>query len=102
MSQHYFLIKYRFNDGEEGEWRDQIARFIAAIDAAPELKGKLSYLCLKNRGGNDYYHLASAADEGTIETLEKSAWFSSYTEKIKKASAGTVEVLPLELIGRTP
>ena len=41
----------------------RLADFIAAIDSDPALQGKITYRCMKNRDGSDYYHLATAADD---------------------------------------
>ena len=45
----HFLIKYRFKSGSKDEWHQEIARFIAALDNDPALKGKISYRCMKRR-----------------------------------------------------
>ncbi|HXL74175.1 MAG TPA: hypothetical protein VN963_11190 [bacterium] len=101
MPSQHFLIKYQFKEGSEPQWREEIAKFISAVDADPTLKGKLSYLCMKNRTGSDYYHLARAADDQTVKKLQGSAYFEHYTHRLKVVSGGTVEVLPLEIIGET-
>ena len=97
----HFLIKYRFKDGSEEQWHQDIARFIAALDDDPALRGKISYRCMKRRGGSDYYHLATAADEQAIQTLQSREFFSRYTAQTKLAAGGEVEVLPLEIIAET-
>ena len=97
----HFLIKYRRQDVPEAEWHADIARFIAALDAEPAVRGKISYRCLKARGGNDYYHLATAADEAAVKALQSQAFFARYTELTKHAGGGAVEVVPLELIAET-
>lgn len=62
-----FLIKYRFAQGTVEEWHQEIARFIVNLDGDPVLKGRISYRCMKNAKGSDYYHLARAAGvTGTI------------------------------------
>ena len=66
----HFMIKYQFANGTTEEWHREIGRFIAALDNDPELKGKIIYRCLKNRDDSSYYHLAAAADEQTIKTLQ--------------------------------
>ena len=76
-------------------------RFIAALDSDPALQGKISYRCMKVRGGSEYYHLAAAADDQTIKTLQERAFFSRYREKSKLAAGGSVDVLPLELVAET-
>jgi hypothetical protein len=97
----HFLIKYRLKDGPEEQWHQDIARFIAALDDDPALSGKISYRCMKARGGSDYYHLAAAADEQAIKALQSREFFSRYTEQTKRAAGGEVEVLPLEIIAET-
>ena len=97
----HFLIKYRFQNGSEDAWHKDIAEFIAALDGDPALKGKISYRCMKNQKGSDYYHLATAVDDQAIKALQASAFFSKYTEKTKHAAGGTVDVLPLEIIAET-
>ncbi len=97
----YFMIKYSFKSGSEAEWHQEIARFIAALDQVPALQGKISYRCTKRRGGSDYYHLAAAADDAAIKTLQSQAFFAGYTEATKLAGGGEVEVLPLEIIAET-
>jgi hypothetical protein len=96
-----FLIKYRFQNGSEETWHRDIAAFIAALDNDPALQGKISYRCMKNRDGADYYHLATVVDDETVKTLQSRAFFTSYTEKTKLAGGGSVKVLPLELIAET-
>jgi hypothetical protein len=96
-----FLIKYRFQNGSEEAWHRDIAAFIAALDNDPALQGKISYRCMKNRDGADYYHLATVVDDETVKTLQSRAFFTSYTDKTKHAGGGSVEVLPLELIAET-
>jgi hypothetical protein len=97
----HFLIKYRFTNGSEEQWHQDIARFIAALDSDPDLRGKISYRCMKSRGGPDYYHLAAAADEHAIETLQSRDFFARYTDLTDLAAGGGVEVLPLEIIAET-
>jgi hypothetical protein len=97
----HFLIKYRLKNAPEGEWHQDVARFIAALDADPALRGKISYRCMKGRGGADYYHLAAAADDDAIKALQSRDFFSRYTEQTKRVSDGAVEVLPLEIIAET-
>ena len=95
-----FLIKYRLKNGSEEQWRADIARFIASLDADPALKG-ISYRCMKRRDGTDYYHLATAADDAAIKALQSQEFFSRYTEQTKHAGGGEVEVLPLEIVAET-
>ena len=59
----HFMIRYRFANGTTEDWHREIARFIAAIDNDPELKGRISYRCMKNRDDANYMHLAAAAGD---------------------------------------
>jgi hypothetical protein len=95
------LIKYRLKNGPEERWHQDVARFIAALDNDPELSGKISYRCLKHRGGADYYHLAAAADDQAIQVLQSREFFSRYKEQTRLAAGGEVEVLPLEVVVET-
>ena len=98
----YFLIKYRFEHGSQAEWHQEMARFIAALENDPELRGKISYRCMKAQDGADYYHIASAADDQAPKTLGSRDFFTHYTERCEAAAAGgNVEVLPLEIVAET-
>jgi hypothetical protein len=97
----HFLIKYHRQSGTEGDWHQDIARFIAALETDPALQGRISYRCMKSRNGADYYHLAAAADERAIKDLQERDFFKLYTEKTKLVAGGAVEVLPLEIIAET-
>jgi len=97
----YFLITYRFQNGELAEWHAEIARFIAALDADPVLNGKISYRCLQSKAGPDCYHLATAFDEEAAKTLGERDFFARYTDKCEQVSGGTVEVTPMDLVGET-
>ena len=77
----HFMIKYRFTNGTSAEWHQEIGRFIAALNADPELKGKISYRVMKNRDDSSYFHLAAAADEQAVKTLQSRDFFKHYTEK---------------------
>jgi len=96
-----FLIRYRLTNGTAEEWHQEIARFIAALDSDPELKGKISYRCMKIRDDSAYYHLATAADEQAIKTLQQREFFKRYTETTKRVAGGDVVVSPLEVIAET-
>ena len=97
----YFLIKYTLKNAPPDAWHRDVAEFIAALDSEPTLKGKISYRCMKSRDGADYYHLAAATDEQAVKALQQSPSFSRYTDKIRQAAGGAVEVLPLEAIAET-
>jgi hypothetical protein len=96
-----FMIKYRLQNLSPEAWHRDVADFIAALDSDPALRGKISYRCMKNRDGSDYYHLATAVDDQAVKALHQSAFFSRYTEKTKQAAGGVVDVLPLEIIAET-
>jgi hypothetical protein len=97
----HFMIKYQFANGTTEQWHQEIAKFIAAIDSDPELKGKISYRCMKNRDDSGYIHLAAAADEQAIKTLQARDFFKHYTEKTRQVAGGDVVVTPIELIAET-
>ncbi|OGT79804.1 MAG: hypothetical protein A3H91_08265 [Gammaproteobacteria bacterium RIFCSPLOWO2_02_FULL_61_13] len=96
-----FLIKYQFANGTKEEWHREIAAFIAAPDGDPELRGKISYRCMKIRDDSSYYHMAAAADEQAIKTLQQHGFFKHYTERTKQVAGGEVVVSPLEVIAET-
>jgi hypothetical protein len=97
----YSLIKYRFMDGSRETWHRDVAEFIAALDSDPDLKGKISYRCMKSRDGDEYFHLAGAADDRAIKALNERAFFARYKEKTRQAAGGGVDVLPLEIVAET-
>ena len=97
----YSLIKYRFQNGSEEAWHRDIAEFIAALDGDPALQGKISYRCMKSRNGPEYYHIAAAADDQAVKTLQERPFFARYKEKTKLAAGGAVDVLPLEIVAET-
>ena len=96
-----FLIKYRLKNGSEEQWHQDIVRFISALDNDPALRGKISYRCMKGRGGSDYYHLAAASDDHAIQALQSREFFLRYTEETKRAAGGEVDVLALEIVAET-
>ena len=98
----HFLIKYQFKDGSPEAWREEIQRFIAAVEADQALNGRIAYRCMKaENGSGEYYHLAAAADEEAAKALQQRDFFKRYTEETKRVSGGTVEVLPLAIIAET-
>jgi quinol monooxygenase YgiN len=98
----HFLIKYRFKDGSPEAWRDEIERFIAAVEADEILNGRIAYRCMKaDNGSGEYYHLAAAADDEAAKALQACDFFKRYSEKMRQASAGTLEVLPLTIVAET-
>ena len=96
-----FLITYRFTQGSEKDWQEEITRFITALENDPELKEKISYRCLKSTKGSEYYHLATVADEQASKLLSTRDFFKHYTEQNDLISSGSTEVIPLELIAAT-
>ena len=97
----HFLIKYRLQNGSADAWHRDVGGFIAALDADPTLRGKITYRCMKSRDGTHYFHLATAADDQAVKALQPSPFFARYTEKTKQAAGGAVDVLPLEIIAET-
>ena len=97
----HFLIKYRRKAGDGSDWHEQIAAFIVALRADPELKGRIEYRCMKARDGPDYYHLAAAADDVAVKALQSREFFTRYTAQTKAGAEGPVEVVPLEVIADT-
>jgi hypothetical protein len=97
----HFLIRYtRTNESEEA-WHRDITAFIAALDSDPDLKGKISYRCMKVRDEMSYYHLAAASDEQAVKALQQREFFKRYTEKTRLVAGGEVSVTPLEIIAET-
>ena len=98
----HFLIKYRSAEGSEAAWRERVERFIAAIEADPDLMGRVGYRCMKaDNGSGEYYHLASTTDDGASKALHSREFFKLYTAETKRVSGGTVEVVPLAIIAET-
>ena len=97
----HFMIRYTRTNGAEEDWHRDIAEFIAAIDGDPDLKGKITYRCMKMRDDLSYTHLAAAADEQAIKALQSRDFFKRYTEKTRAVAGGEVTVTPLQLIAET-
>lgn len=97
----HFMIKYQFTSGTTEAWHQEIGRFIKAINDDPELKGRISYRCMKNRDDGSYFHLADVADDQAQKTLQSRAFFKHYTEMTRKVAGGEVTVTPIELIDAT-
>jgi hypothetical protein len=97
----HFMIKYQFANGTTEEWHREVGRFIAEINSDPELKGKIIYRVMKNRDDTSYFHLAAAADEQAIKTLQSRDFFKHYTDKTREVAGGEVTVTPIELIAET-
>jgi hypothetical protein len=97
----HFMIKYQFANGTTEEWHREIDRFISALNSDAELKGRIIYRVMKNRDDTSYFHLAAAADEQAVKTLQSRDFFKHYTEKTRQVAGGEVVVTPIELIGET-
>jgi hypothetical protein len=98
----HFMIKYEFKNGTAADWHREIATFIAALNSDGELKGRISYRVMKNRDDSGYFHLAAAADDQAVKTLQSRDFFRHYTEKTRQvADGGKVTVTPIEVIGQT-
>jgi hypothetical protein len=96
------MIKYEFADGAAEDWHREVTRFIAALDADPELKGRISYRIMKNRDDAGYFHLASVADDAAVKTLQSRDFFKAYQAKTRAVAAGgNVTVTSVELIAQT-
>ena len=65
------------------------------------MRGRIIYRCLKNRDDASYWHLASAADDSAVKTLQQRDFFKHYTEKTRQVAGGEVTVTPIELIAET-
>jgi hypothetical protein len=96
-----FLIRYRLQNASPEAWHKDVAEFIGALDSDPALQGKISYRCMKVRDSADYLHIATAADDDAVKALQRSAFFSSYTDKTRKVAGGEVDVQPLEIVAET-
>jgi hypothetical protein len=97
----HFMIKYQLANGTAEEWHREVARFISALDNDPELKGRIGYRVMKNRDDSSYFHLAVAADEHAVKTLQSRDFFKHYTERTRQVAGGEVTVTPIELIAET-
>jgi hypothetical protein len=95
-----FMIKYQFTNGTEEDWHNDVKRFIADIDSDPEIKGKISYRCMKINENKDYYHLVAAEDDA-VGVLQSRDYFKRYTEKANIVGGDAVDVLPLTVIAET-
>jgi hypothetical protein len=97
----HFMIRYTRSNGAEQDWHRDIAEFISELDGDPDLKGKITYRCMKMRDDPSYVHLAAAADEQAIKTLQQKDFFKRYTEKTRVVAGGDVVVTPMEIIAET-
>jgi hypothetical protein len=52
-------------------------------------------------GSGEYYHLGAATNDDAAMALQSRDFFKAYPEEMKRASDGTVEVLPLSIVAET-
>ena len=98
----YSMIKYQFANGTKDDWHREVARFIAAIEGDAELKGRILYRCMKNRDDSSYFHLAAAADDAAVKTLQSRDFFRAYQARTREVAAnGNVTVTPIEVVAET-
>src|ERR1700742_4672622 len=92
----YNMIRYQFANGTSEDWHREVARFIAALDGDPELKGRIRYRVMRNRDDASYFHLAAAADDAAVKTLQSRDFFRAYQAKTREiAAGGNVTVTPI-------
>ena len=98
----YNMIRYQFANGTPEDWHREVARFIAALDGDPELKGKIGYRVMKTSGDSSYVHIASVVDDAAAKTLQSRDFFKAYQARTRSVAAGgQVTVTPIELIAET-
>jgi hypothetical protein len=98
----YNMIRYQFANGTPEDWHREVARFIAALDSDPELKGRIRYRVMKNRDDSSYFHIASVVDDQAVKTLQSRDFFKAYQARTRSvAAAGEVTVTPIEVIAET-
>jgi quinol monooxygenase YgiN len=97
-----FIIQYTFGLDAEArdEWHRQIAAFIVAIDADPELRGNLRYRVTRARDGAEYFHHVDATEDA-VHALNQREFFARYTAETKRVAAGTLRVIGLESVAET-
>jgi len=97
-----FMIRYRRQNADAETWHRDVAQFIAAVDADPELRGRIGYRVMRLGGGDDYVHIATPADDQAVKTLQSRDFFKRYNERVRAVAAdGKVEVTKLDLVGET-
>ena len=98
-----FLVTYEFRleDNAVEAWHRRVEEFIAALASDPELKGRVTYRCMKARGRAVYYHIAEAQDDEATQALVQSDFFKRYNEETKRVAGGEVEVSALDTIAET-
>lgn len=96
------MIKYQFANGTTEAWHREVARFVAALDGDPELKGRINYRVMKSRDDASYVHLAEVTDDAVVKTLQSRDFFKAYQARTREVAAGgNVTVTPVELIAQT-
>ena len=101
MKRFLITYTYRLDEAARPAWHGRIAEFIAALENDAELRGRITYRCMKAADGERYYHLAEAVDSAAIAALRQRPFFQSYTEETKRVGGGAVEVSTLETIAQT-
>ena len=98
-----FLIHYTLlpDSGPVDAWNGQVRAFIQALDADPELRGRIRYRCMKARDRNEYFHLAEPLDDEAAKLLGERDWFKRYTQEMRRVGGASFEVLPLDTIAET-
>ena len=98
----HFMIKYQFANGTPEEWHREVARFIAALNGDPELKGRIGYRVMKNRDDAELFPSRRGRRRAAVKTLQSRDFFKHYTEKTRQVAAGgEVTVTPIEVIAET-
>jgi hypothetical protein len=98
----HFLIRYRFAGGTPDAWHAEVARFIAALESDPGLRGRIAYRAMRLGDGPEYLHLATAADDTAGKELGERAYFEHYTAACEGVAAdGEVTVTPLAIVAET-
>ncbi|HEY5080947.1 MAG TPA: hypothetical protein VII91_03325 [Bauldia sp.] len=95
------VIRYQFKVGSEEAWHKQVADFIAALDSDPDLKGRISYRCMKEKNSPGYYHLAAGVDDDAIKALQGKEFFKHYQAETRRVGGGEVQVTNLEIVAET-
>ena len=95
-----FMIRYQRRNGTAEAWHNEIAQFIAALDSDAELRGRISYRCMKV-GDDQYYHIATVIDDEAPKILQQRDFFKSYNERTRAIGGGEVVVSPIEIVGET-
>jgi len=101
MKRFIITYTYRLDDASVDAWHRRVAEFISALESDAQLKGRVTYRCMKTRDRSVYYHLAEAQDDEAIQLLVGRDFFKRYTEETKRVAGGEVEVSPLVTIAET-